>query len=82
LTNLDEDETKEGHAVATLLLRLHLTKYRGQQMSPIALADHALEAVIRELSLRILVPRMSDFDEVWEIANRVCDHYGLEKKAA
>jgi hypothetical protein len=51
-------------------------------VSPIAQADHELEVVIRELSMRILVPRMTDFDDVWEIANRVCDRYGLEQKAA
>ena len=51
-------------------------------MSPIAEADHELESVISELTMRIVVPRMSDFDEVWEIANRVCDRYGLTEKVA
>ena len=51
-------------------------------MSPIAEADQELETVIRELTMRIVVPRLSDFDDVWEIANRVCDRYGLAKEAA
>jgi hypothetical protein len=46
-------------------------------MSPLAQLDRALEDIIRELSLRILVPRMGKFDQVWEIANRVCDRYEI-----
>jgi hypothetical protein len=48
-------------------------------MSPIAQADQELDNVIRELTMRILVPRMGEFDDVWDIANRVCDRYGLGK---
>lgn len=57
-------------------------------MSPIAQADRELDNVIQELTMRIVVPRMSEFDDVWDIANRVCDRYGLrqpgqdEKRAA
>jgi hypothetical protein len=51
-------------------------------MSPVAQADQELESVIRELAMRILVPRMSDFDDVWEIANRICDRYGFQQQAA
>ena len=46
-------------------------------MSPIAQAGEELDSVIRELMMRIVVPRMSEFDDVWDIANRVCDRYGL-----
>jgi hypothetical protein len=48
-------------------------------MSPVAQADQELETVIRELAMRIVVPRMGVFDDLWEIANRICDRYGLEK---
>lgn len=48
-------------------------------MSPIAQADQELDDVIRELTMRIVVPRMSEFDDVWAIANRVCDRYGLNE---
>jgi hypothetical protein len=48
-------------------------------MSPLAQLDRALEDVIRELALRISVPRMGKFDQVWEIANRVCDRYEIMK---
>jgi hypothetical protein len=51
-------------------------------MSPVSQADQELESVIRELALRIVLPRMGDFEDVWEIANRVCDQYGLQEKAA
>ena len=46
-------------------------------MSPVAQAGEELDSVIRELMMRIVVPRMSEFDDVWAIANRVCDRYGL-----
>lgn len=48
-------------------------------MSPVEQADQELETVIRELAMRIVVPRMGEFEYLWEIANRVCDRYGLEK---
>jgi hypothetical protein len=50
-------------------------------MSPLAQFDHQLEEMIREFSLRIVVPRLSEFEDVWEISNKVCDHYGLGKAA-
>lgn len=48
-------------------------------MSPVEQVDQELETVIRELAMRIVVPRMGEFEYLWEIANRVCDRYGLEK---
>jgi hypothetical protein len=51
-------------------------------MSRLAQVDYELESVIRELAMRIVVPKMSEFDDVWKTANRVCDQYGLVKKAA
>ena len=51
-------------------------------MSPLEKADNDLEAAISEIAMRIVVPRMSDFDDLWEIANRVCDRYNLQTKAA
>jgi hypothetical protein len=50
-------------------------------MSPLAQVDFELESVIRELTVRIVVPKMSEFDDVWEAANRVCDEYGMKKAA-
>lgn len=50
-------------------------------MSPVAKFDHELEAVILELITRIVVPKMSEFDDVWDIANRVCDKYEVAKAA-
>jgi hypothetical protein len=51
------------------------------RISPVAQADQELETVIRELAMRIVVPRMGEFDDLWEIANRVYDRYWLEKSA-
>ena len=50
-------------------------------MSPLAQLDRELEEIIRELSLRTIVPRLSEFEDVWEITNQVCDQYGLGKRA-
>src|SRR5580704_9754909 len=50
-------------------------------MCPIAEFDRRLEQIIREFALRILVPRWTEFDEVWETANRICDRYQLGKPA-
>ena len=46
-------------------------------MSPLAQLDQELENIIRELTLRILVPCLSEFDSVWETANKVCDRYQI-----
>ena len=48
-------------------------------MSPLAEFDLKLEHMIRELTLRIVVPRWTEFDTVWEAAIRVCDRYELGK---
>ena len=48
-------------------------------MSPLAEYDRRLEQVIRAFALRILVPRWTEFDALWESANRVCDRYELER---
>jgi hypothetical protein len=50
-------------------------------MSPVAEIDKELENIIRELTLRIVVPRLSEFDSVWEATNRICDGYDLPKAA-
>ena len=42
-------------------------------MSPLAQFDQELEKIIRELTLKILAPRLGEFDAIWEVANRVCD---------
>ena len=50
-------------------------------MSPLAQFDLELGNVIREIRLRLMVPRVSEFDYVWEAANRVCDRYEIGKVA-
>jgi hypothetical protein len=39
--------------------------------------DDQLTKLIRELARRIVVPRMGEFEAVWEIANGVCDRYAF-----
>ena len=51
-------------------------------MSPIAEFDQRLEQMIREFAMRILIPRWTEFDAVWETANKICDRYDLEKLAS
>lgn len=41
--------------------------------------DQQLERIIREFTLRIVVPRWSEFDTLWETALRVCERYELGK---
>ena len=50
-------------------------------MSPLAQFEQEFEKAIRELTLRIVVPRLSQFEVVWEVANRVCDRYEITKTA-
>jgi hypothetical protein len=50
-------------------------------MSPLAEFDRKLEEMIRELTLHIVVPNWSEFDTVWESANKICDRYDLKKAA-
>ena len=47
-------------------------------MSPLAQLDQRLENIIRELTLRIVAPQWSEFDDVWDLANRVCDRYNIQ----
>jgi hypothetical protein len=47
-------------------------------MSPLAQLDRLLENILRELTLRFVVPRLSEFDSVWDTANRVCDRYQIK----
>jgi hypothetical protein len=54
---------------------------RRTHISPIAEFDQKLEQMIREFALRILIPRWTEFDAVWETANRICDRYDLGKFA-
>jgi hypothetical protein len=46
-------------------------------MSTIAQLDQQLEQLIREIARRIAIPRLSEFETVWEAAIRVCDRYEL-----
>jgi len=48
-------------------------------MSPLTEFDQLLERIIREFAMRIVVPRWSEFDMLWDAAIRVCDRYELGK---
>jgi len=48
-------------------------------MSPIAEFDRRMEQLIRTFALRILAPDWTEFDAVWQAANRICDRYELGK---
>jgi hypothetical protein len=50
-------------------------------MTPLAKFDGELEKIIGELTLRIVAPRWSEFEAVWEVANSVCDGYDIQKTA-
>jgi len=50
-------------------------------MSPLE-CDQKLEQVIREFTLRIVVPRWTEFDTLWETAIRVCERYQLGQPPA
>lgn len=50
----------------------------GHGMSLLEL-DQQLERIIREFTLRIVVPRWNEFDTLWETALRVCESYELGK---
>ena len=53
-----------------------------RHMTPLlAQFDSELEKIIGELILRIVVPRWSEFESVWEVANRVCDRYHIQTTA-
>jgi len=45
-------------------------------MSPLEF-DQKLEEIIREFTLRIVVPRWNEFDTLWEAALRICERYNL-----
>jgi hypothetical protein len=49
-----------------------------RDMSPLAQLDRLLDNILRELTLRFVVPRLSEFDAVWDIANRICDRYKIQ----
>jgi hypothetical protein len=52
---------------------------RNEAMSPLAEFDQRMEQMIRDFALRIIVPRWTEFDDLWEAAIRVCDRYELGK---
>jgi hypothetical protein len=47
-------------------------------MSPLAQLDRLLENILRDLTLRFVVPRLSEFDSIWDTANRICDRYQIK----
>jgi hypothetical protein len=48
-------------------------------MTRIAEFDRILEQVTRERALRTVLRRWAEFDDVWDAAIRVCEHYGIGK---
>ena len=76
--------TNAEHTEANLLpcnaaARLQARAESEYRVSPLAEFDQKLEQIIREFTLRIVVPRWTEFDRVWEAAIRVCDQYQLGK---
>ena len=76
--------TNAEHTEANLLpcnaaVRLQARAEGDDVMSPLTELDQRLEQIIREFALRIVVPRWTEFDTVWEAAIRVCDRYELGK---
>jgi hypothetical protein len=47
-------------------------------MSPLSQLDRLLEHILRDLTLRFVVPRLSEFDSLWDTANRICDRYQIK----
>jgi hypothetical protein len=41
--------------------------------------DQESDEIIDALARRIMAYRWSEFDRVWEAANKICDRYELEK---
>ena len=51
-------------------------------MSPLAEFDRRVEQLISAFTLRVLVPRWTEFDAVWQTANQICDRYELGEPSA
>ena len=75
---LDAEHTGANLLPCNAAARLQARAQRAS-MSPIAEFDQRLEQMIREFAIRILVPRWTAFDAVWETANRICHRYELGK---
>lgn len=41
--------------------------------------DQGSDEIIDSLARRIIAYRWSEFDRIWEAANKICDRYQLEK---
>jgi hypothetical protein len=79
-----EEVTNAEHTEANLLpcnaaARLQARAECDKDMSLLTEFDQRLERIISEFALRIVVPRWTEFDTVWEAAIRVCDRYELGK---
>jgi hypothetical protein len=48
-------------------------------MSATAQIDRASEDIIYELVRRVIAYRLSEFNRVWEAANKICDRYQVTK---
>ncbi len=51
-------------------------------MTPVTKFDDHLEQIIAQLALRILTPTCSEFESVWQAANRICDQYAITNNIA
>jgi hypothetical protein len=56
-----------------------LAEMEGTVVSAIVQIDQASEEIIYALARRIIVYRLSEFDRVWESANKICDRYRVKK---
>ncbi|HLW84944.1 MAG TPA: hypothetical protein VKR60_06975 [Candidatus Sulfotelmatobacter sp.] len=74
----DAERAGKNLSPRTAAARLHA---REVDISPIEQFDQRMEEMVRELSLRIMVPHWREFDRVLEIADRVCDRNQLKKTA-
>ena len=48
-------------------------------MFAIAQIDQTSEEIIYQLARRVIGYRLSEFDRVWEAANKICDRYQLKQ---
>lgn len=79
MTEVSAEHTGENLLPCNAAVRLQA---RINNMSPLAQFDQDMENVIRELSLRIVIPALGEFEDVWEAANKVCDRYEIPGRVA
>ncbi len=70
---------------ATFFSYLHLRRMADvrawPEVHPLAESAEEFEEFVSEVALRLRVANMYEFDQAWEVANRVCDRYGIGRAA-